>query len=109
MAYDEVLAERVRERLEEGGYEAAEKKMFGALAFLDRGNTVAGVEGDDLFVRVGPEEIEEALGRPGARPFEFRGRTSAGWVYVSGEALDDEALDDWLRIGWEAAEGLPPK
>ncbi|PKV90099.1 TfoX/Sxy family protein [Streptomyces sp. TLI_146] len=108
MAYDEVLVERVRERLETGGA-VSEKKVFGAVTFLLRGNTLGGVEGDDLFLRVAQEDMADALARPGARPYEFKGRVSKGWVYVAGEALDDDALEQWLQMALEAAAELPPK
>ncbi|ARF58884.1 TfoX/Sxy family protein [Streptomyces gilvosporeus] len=108
MAYDEVLAERVREQLEATEPVTA-KKMFGGLVFMAQGNTVAGVVGDELFVRVAPEDTVEALTRPGARPFEVKGRVSKGWLLVAGEVLDDDVLDDWLHLGWEAAAELPPK
>ncbi|MEU3771866.1 TfoX/Sxy family protein [Streptomyces sp. NPDC032472] len=108
MAYDEVLAERVRELLEEGE-EIVAKKMFGGLVFMVQGNTAVGVVGDELLVRVGPDRTPRALARPGARPFESRGRVSKGWVLVAGEVLDDDVLDDWLQLGREAAAGLPPK
>ncbi|MEU7583497.1 TfoX/Sxy family protein [Streptomyces sp. NPDC041068] len=108
MAYDEALAERVRERLETDGA-VAEKKMFGAVTFLLQGNTLGGVEGDDLFLRVAQEDMADALARPGARPYEFKGRVSKGWVYVAGEALDDDALDEWLRVALDATAELPPK
>ncbi|MFJ8387750.1 TfoX/Sxy family protein [Streptomyces sp. NPDC094438] len=107
MAYDEVLAERVQELLEKTDAVVA-KKMFGGLVFTVRGNTAVGVVGDDLLVRVGPDSTPRALAQPGARPYEFRGRVSKGWVLVSGEVLDD-VLDDWLELGREAAAELPPK
>ncbi|WHM40773.1 TfoX/Sxy family protein [Streptomyces sp. BPTC-684] len=109
MAYDEVLADRVRQRLEHADLDAVEKKMFGALCFLDRGNTVAGVSGDDLFVRIDPDDLDDALAQPGARPFEARGRTAGGWVYVAGEVLEDEVLDAWLLAAWDATAELPSK
>ncbi|MET9418006.1 TfoX/Sxy family protein [Streptomyces klenkii] len=108
MAYDEVLAERVQELLEETDAVVA-KKMFGGLVFMVRGNTAVGVVGDDLLVRVAPDDTAQALARPGARPYEFRGRISKGWILVAGEVLDDDVLDAWLQLGREAAAGLPPK
>ncbi|QES46558.1 RNA methyltransferase [Streptomyces venezuelae] len=108
MAYDEVLAERVRELLEEGD-EVVAKKMFGGLVFTVWGNTAVGVVGDELLVRVAPDDSPQALAQPGARPFEVRGRISKGWVIVAGEVLDDEVLDDWLQLGRKAAAALPPK
>lgn len=108
MAYDEVLAERVQELLEEGD-EVVAKKMFGGLVFMVRGNAAVGVVGDELLVRIGPDGTPQALTRPGARPFEFSGRVSRGWVLVAGEVLDDDVLDDWLQLGREAAAALPPK
>ncbi|GAA4890393.1 TfoX/Sxy family protein [Streptomyces coeruleoprunus] len=109
MAYDEGLAERIRERLGTGP-DVSEKHMFGGAAFLCRGNMAVGVVGDDLIVRVGPEATEEALARPGARVFDMTGRPMRGWVVVAGTAVgEDEALADWLDEGWAFAAGLPPK
>ncbi|KJY41976.1 hypothetical protein VR41_10065 [Streptomyces sp. NRRL B-1568] len=108
MAYDEVLAERVRELLEQTD-EVVAKKMFGGLVFMVRGNTAVGVVGDELLVRVAPDDTPQALAQPGARPYEFRGRVSKGWIIVAGEVLDEDVLDEWLELGREAAAGLPPK
>ncbi|KOU52647.1 TfoX/Sxy family protein [Streptomyces sp. WM6378] len=108
MAYDEVLAERVQELLEQSDAVVA-KKMFGGLVFTVQGNTAVGVVGDDLLVRVAPDSTPRALAQPGARPYEFRGRISKGWVLVSGEVLDDDILDNWLELGREAAAEHPPK
>ncbi|MEU2391507.1 TfoX/Sxy family protein [Streptomyces sp. NPDC007369] len=108
MAYDEVLAERVRELLEESD-EVVAQKMFGGLVFMVRGNTAVGVVGDELLVRVAPDDTSQALAQPGARHFEVRGRISKGWVVVAGEVLDDHVLDYWLQLGRKAAAALSPK
>ncbi|MFH8694538.1 TfoX/Sxy family protein [Streptomyces chartreusis] len=109
MAYDEGLAERIRERLG-ADPEISEKRMFGGLAFLYRGNMTVGVTGGDLMVRVGPDATDAALARPGARIFDMTGRPMRGWVVVDGTAVaEDEALGAWVDEGRALAAGLPPK
>jgi TfoX/Sxy family transcriptional regulator of competence genes len=109
MAYDEGLAQRVREEMEAlTGYE--EKKMFGGIGFMLEGNMATGVIGEDLIVRVGREEYETALEAPQARPFDMTGRPMTGWVVFSGAAYaSDEDLEAWVRRGVEYARSLPPK
>ncbi|MBT2398303.1 TfoX/Sxy family protein [Streptomyces sp. ISL-100] len=109
MAFDEGLAERIRERLGADPL-IAEKRMFGGLAFLRQGNMAVGVIGDELMVRVGPEHTDAALARPGARVFDFTGRPMRGWVVVAANVLTKDAeLDAWIREGHAFAAGLPPK
>ncbi|MFC5219949.1 TfoX/Sxy family protein [Streptomyces coerulescens] len=109
MAYDEGLAVRIRERLG-ADPEISEKRMFGGLAFLYRGNMAVGVTGDDLMVRVGPEATDAALTRSGARIFDMTGRPMRGWIVVDGTAVaEDEALGAWVDEGRAFAAGLPPK
>ncbi|NUS07520.1 MAG: TfoX/Sxy family protein [Nonomuraea sp.] len=109
MAYDEGLAERVRERVR-ADPGISEKRMFGGIAFLYRGNMAVGVTGDDLMVRVGPDATDAALARPGARLFDMTGRPMRGWVVVAGSAVaEDEALGEWIDEGHAFAAGLPPK
>ncbi|MEU8986567.1 TfoX/Sxy family protein [Streptomyces sp. NPDC048558] len=109
MAYDEGLAERIRERLGADA-EISEKRMFGGLAFLYRGNMAVGVTGGDLMVRVGPDATDAALARPGAWIFDMTGRPMRGWVVVDGTAVaEDEALAAWVDEGRAFAAGLPPK
>ncbi|MFJ8010975.1 TfoX/Sxy family protein [Streptomyces sp. NPDC096339] len=107
MAYDEVLAERVRERLEPEGVTA--KKMFGGITFLFQGNALANVYDEGLMVRVGPDGMDEALARPGTRQLVFRGKEQNGWVLPAEETLDDDVLDDWLTWAMEVTAQLPPK
>jgi TfoX/Sxy family transcriptional regulator of competence genes len=109
MAYDEGLAERIRQHLG-ADPDVAQKRMFGGIAFLLRGNMAVGVTGDDLMVRVGPEATDAALARPGARLFDMTGRPMRGWVVVDSSALaEDEALGEWIDEGYAFAAGLPPK
>ena len=109
MAYDETLAARIREGLgKRGGME--EKKMFGGLAFLLRGNMCVGVHGNELIVRVDPDEGARALAEPGVRPFDLTGRPMKGWLLVEAKGLaTDSALRRWLDAGVIFADSLPPK
>ena len=109
MAYDEGLAERIREQL---GVDPGitEKRMFGGIAFLYRGNMAVGVTGDDLMVRVGPDATQAALARPGARILDMTGRPMRGWIVVAGEAVaEDDALGAWVDEGHAFAASLPAK
>ena len=109
MAYDEGLAQRVREVLE-GRTDLTERKMFGGLCFLLGGNMCCGIVGDELMLRVGPDAYEEVLSRPHAREMDFTGRAMRGMVYVSEAGLtDDGDLAGWLRPAVAFAGGLPPK
>jgi TfoX/Sxy family transcriptional regulator of competence genes len=109
MAYDEGLAERIRQRLG-ADPDVTEKHMFGGIAFLHRGNMAVGVSGDDLMVRVGPDNTEAALARPGTRVFDMTGRPMRGWILVSGTVLtEDDALGEWIDEGRAFALSLPPK
>jgi TfoX/Sxy family transcriptional regulator of competence genes len=108
MAFDDALAERLRDRLRDR-FGVSERKMFGGLVFFLYGNMVVGVIGDDLMARVGPAHMEAALARPGARVFDFTGRPMRGWVLVAGDELDDDALDEWIETTSAFVETLPPK
>lgn len=109
MAYDETLAQRIRELLADK-HSVVEKKMFGGIAFMLRGNMCCGIVRDDLMVRVGPERHEEALAQPHARPMDFTGRPMRGMVYVTPEGCrTDEALKRWVELGVKFAATLPPK
>lgn len=110
MAYDEDLANRIRERL--GGDDGVtEMRMFGGLAFLIGGHMAVAASGKGgLMVRVDPQESDALLAEPGARPFEMRGRPMDGWLRVDAGAVeDDAALDAWVRRGTGYARSLPPK
>lgn len=106
MAYDETLAERIRDLLADRS-EIEEKKMFGGIAFLVSGKMGVGVSGDSLMVRVGKESHEEALERPGVREFDMTGRPMAGWVLVDQSAIATSAdLRKWVDEGVDHARSL---
>ncbi len=110
MAYDEVLAERIRELL--GPREAvSERKMFGGIAFMVGGNMACGVSSSgELIVRLDPEEYEQALAEPHARVFDLTGRPMRGWILVAAEgSAADEELAGWVDAGADFAASLPPK
>ena len=107
MAYDERLADRVRDVLAER--EVREQKMFGGLAFMVCGHMCVGLLGDELMVRVGPEAYADALRRPGAREMDFTGRPMRGLVMVGPDALGGRALRTWVQRGLDYVDTLPPK
>jgi TfoX/Sxy family transcriptional regulator of competence genes len=110
MAYDEDLANRVRELVAENE-RFTEQKMFGGLSFLIGGNMAVGVSGQGgLMVRVDPGDTEALLAKPHARPFEMRGREMKGWVRVGPEGVRTKRqLEPWVRRGVSYARSLPPK
>ena len=109
MAYDEVLAGRVRRALSRRRG-VSEKKMFGGLAFMLHGHMCCGVVKDRLMVRVGPKAYEHALAEPHARPMDFTGRPMTGMVFVAPAGLaTDAALARWIGRAVAFGSSLPPK
>ncbi len=109
MAYDEGLADRIRDHLliVPG---VTEKKMFGGLAFMVGGNMAVGPVREILMVRVGPDDYEAALQEDEARELTFTGRPMRGMVEIDVAALEDDAvLADWIDRGVAFASSLPPK
>jgi TfoX/Sxy family transcriptional regulator of competence genes len=109
VAYDEALADRVRELLSARA-DLSEMKMFGGLGFTLAGNMAVGVMNDDLIVRLDPADAERALGEDGVREFDFTGRPMKGWIFVSAERTSDDAgLVEWVEAGADFAASLPAK
>jgi TfoX/Sxy family transcriptional regulator of competence genes len=106
---DERLAERVR--LVAGKRRGvSEKKMFGGIAFLLRGNMFCGVVEQQLMVRVGPDAYAQALARAHAREMDFTGRPLKGMVYVEPAGVrSPEHLRSWIERGLRFVETLAPK
>lgn len=109
MAYDEALADRIRE-LFSARADVSERKMFGGIAFMVAGNMACGVLGEDLIVRLGDEEAQKALAEDGVRPFDFTGKPMKTTVYVGTERTSEDAgLAEWVEAGADYAASLPPK
>lgn len=110
MAYDEGLAERVRDLLADRA-DLTEKKMFGGLAFLVGGHMAVVASGQGgLMVRVDPEHGRELLATTAAFPMEMRGRSMTGWLRVdTADLVAEEQLEAWVSRGTTYAEGLPTK
>lgn len=110
MAYDEDLANRIRELIG-GDPGVTEKRMFGGLAFLAGGHMAVAVSGKGgLMVRVDPDETDALLAEPGAGPFEMRGRPLDGWLRVYDDGLrTGRQLGAWVERGLRYARSLPPK
>ena len=110
MAYEEELADRIRELLG-GESRLTEQKMFGGLGFLIGGNMAIAASGQGgLLVRVDPVQSEKLVASSNARPMEMRGRQMQGWLRVNTEDVHTKRqLARWVRIGAEYARSLPPK
>ena len=110
MAYDEELADRIRE-LVAGERALTEKKMFGGLAFLIGGNMAIAASGQGgLLVRVDPAESEKLVGTTPARLMEMRGREMPGWLRVdTDDVRTKKQLSAWIERGVSFARSLPAK
>src|SRR5215204_1874575 len=110
MAYDEDLANRIRELIA-ADPDVSEKRMFGGLAFLIRGNMAVAASGQGgLMVRVDPAETDGLVTKPHAKPFEMRGREMQGWLRVDDEGVKTKRqLEPWVKRGVAYARSLPAK
>ena len=110
VAYDEELAERMRELLDDER-EVTEQKMFGGLGFLISGNMAVAASGQGgVLVRVDPEQSDKLLATTNARPMEMRGRQMNGWLLVDTEDVRTKRqLAKWVKLGTTYARSLPTK
>jgi TfoX/Sxy family transcriptional regulator of competence genes len=109
MPYSKSLAARIRHALAARAA-IVEKKMFGGICFLFRGNMLVGVWNDSLIVRLGPDEGDAALSQPHVVPFDVTGRPMKGWVMVEPDGLDtDSQLRDWIERAVNFVRTLPAK
>jgi TfoX/Sxy family transcriptional regulator of competence genes len=110
VAYDEDLANRIRELLA-GERGVTERRMFGGLAFLVGGHMALAASGKGgLMARVDPADTDSLVAKPHVGPFRMRGRPLQGWLRVDDEGIRTKRqLEPWVRRGVGYARSLPPK
>jgi TfoX/Sxy family transcriptional regulator of competence genes len=110
MAYDDELANRIREVVR-GEPGVSEKRMFGGLAFLVNGNmAVSASSQGGLLLRIDPGEAGSLVDQQHVRRFEMRGREMDGWLRVDDESLvTHDQLARWVNHGLTYTRSLAPK
>ena len=102
MAYNEFLADRIRQSFSDKAVFAVEKTMMGGLTFMVDDKMCVGIVKDNLMARIDPEIYEEALQRPGCREMDFTKRPMKGFVSVGPEGYElDEDLEYWIDLALE--------
>lgn len=109
MAYDEALADRVRQAIGPR-QDVTERKMFGGIAFLLDGKMFCGLVKEELMVRVGPDADAAALKKKHVRPMDFTGRPMKGYVFVEAAGCKTlKSLEPWVAISTAFVATLPLK
>ncbi|HWI90258.1 MAG TPA: TfoX/Sxy family protein [Flavisolibacter sp.] len=109
MAYNEKLADSVRERIAETHKHIEEKKMFGGLCFMVNDKMCVGVEKDRLMLRVDPENYEELLEKEGCAPMDFTRKPMKGYIYVDVDVLKTKKqINYWVGLALEYNKKVKP-
>jgi TfoX/Sxy family transcriptional regulator of competence genes len=99
MAYNEALADRIRQLMDSKKIKHTKKKMFGGVCFMVDDKMLLGVEKERLMARIDPEDEAEAMMKEGTKPMDFTGRVMKGYVFVQQEAVDlDKDLEYWVDL-----------
>jgi TfoX/Sxy family transcriptional regulator of competence genes len=99
MAYDEKLADRVREIIAATHTITKEKKMFGGLCFMVHDKMCVGVESERMMVRLDPAKYDDVMEKYGCQPMDFTGKAMKGYVFVDAGVLKTKKqLDYWLQL-----------
>lgn len=102
MAYDEKLADRVRELIAKSHTNVEDKKMFGGLCFMVNDKMCVGVENERLMLRIDPDKYEELIEKEGCTPMDFTGKPMRGYVYVGKEVLQTKRqIEYWIGLALE--------
>jgi TfoX/Sxy family transcriptional regulator of competence genes len=107
MAYDEFLADRIRERLRK--YKVEEKKMMGGLCFMVNDKMCVGIVKNELMARIHPDEHATAIQKKGCRTMDFTKKPMKGFVFINSEGYDeDKDLDGWINLALAFNEFAKP-
>lgn len=99
MAYNEKLANHVRELIALTHTDVEEKSMFGGLCFMVNGKMCVGVEKERLMVRLDPAVYETVMEKEGCAPMDFTGKVMKGYVFVDAAVLNTKKkLNYWLQL-----------
>lgn len=99
MAYNEKLADRVREIISLTHKNVEEKKMFGGLCFMVNDKMCVGVEKERIMVRLDPMVYDEVMEKEGCKPMDFTGKVMKGYVFVDAAVLNtNKKLDYWVQL-----------
>lgn len=109
MAYDIVLADRIRAKVyRQPGF--TEKQMFGGICYMLNGNVCTGVIKDEMVLRQDPGRTDELLRNKHIRVFDFSGRPMKGWFFIGLEGVEsEEDLGYWAKAAIRYARSLPAK
>jgi len=102
MAFDELLADRIKSVLDEKNSLFEEKQMMGGLAFMVNNKMCVGVVKNKMMARIDPDIYEDAITKEGCRPMDFTGRPMKGWIFLEPEGIDlDDDLSYWVELALE--------
>lgn len=99
MAYSELLADRIKQVLDDKDITYEAKKMMGGLCFMVDDKMLCGIVKEEMMSRIGPDAYEEALTKEGCKEMNFTGRSMKGYVFLEPDAIDmDEDLEYWVQL-----------
>lgn len=105
MAFNQQLANRIREQLKLFPEQFTEKRMFGGITFLYKGKMTVGIVKDDLVVRIISNKMDAEMAKDHVRPMDFTKRPMKEFVYVSQDGIKSETkLLHYIELGLEHAK-----
>ena len=101
MAYDEKLANRIRERFAMLDH-VEEKEMMGGLTFMYNGKMCVGIIKGDLMCRVDPAIHDECIEMRGCRTMDFTKRPMSGYIMIDETGMrSKKEFDHWINLALE--------